>query len=207
MLVNQNEEYVKIIFEIQLFPPVKEGKFDYKELVTFLDSIEHIHEHAIMFSLGDNNFNESKERRILEPYSLSLEDVFLKDKLTISLSFNIHIESVFPYYFALKILLNICEKYGSNIDKLYESIENLLLCLQNFLKDKIFLRRRIGPKTMDLIFNHEKSDYFGEIEKLLNNPQFKRLYNSFCKTALTFKKITALFEFLDITEKDTLIEN
>jgi hypothetical protein len=60
---------------------------------------------------------------------------------------------------------------------------------------------------MDLIFNHEQSDYFGEIEKLLNNPQFKRLYESFCKTALTFKKITALFEFLDMNESDILIEN
>jgi hypothetical protein len=207
MLLNQKEELVKVTFEIELFPPKIEGKFDYKELVTLLDSIEHIHEYAIMFSLGDNNFNESKERKLLEPYSLSLEDVFLKDKLTISLSFIIHIESVFPYYFALKILLNVCEKYGSNIDKLHESIENLLLCLQNYIKNNNFLRRTIGLKTLDLIFNHEKSDYFGEIEKLLSNPQFKRLYNSFCKTALTFKKITVLFEFLDKIEKDTLLEN
>jgi hypothetical protein len=207
MLLNQKAEFVKVTFEIELFPPKIEGKFNYKELVTFLDNIEHIHEYAIMFSLGDNNFNESKKRKLLEPYSLSLEDVFLKDKLTISLSFNIHIESVFPYYFALKILLNICEKYGSSIDKLHESIENLLLCLQNYIENNTFLKRRIGQKTLDLIFNHEKSDYFGEIEKLLNNQEFKRLYNSFCKTALTFKKITAFFEFLDITEKDTLLEN
>jgi|688.fasta_scaffold204902_2 hypothetical protein len=207
MLLNQEAEFVKVTFEIELFPPVKEGKFDFKELVSFLDSTEHIHEHAIMFSLGNNNFNESKERKLLEPYSFCLEDVFLKENLSITLSFNIHIDSIFPYYFALKILLKVCETYGSNIDKLHESIENLLLCLQNFLKDKIFLRRRIGPKTMDLIFNHEQSDYFGEIEKLLNNPQFKRLYESFCKTALTFKKITALFEFLDMNESDILIEN
>lgn len=103
--------------------------------------------------------------------------------------------------------MNICEKYGSNTKHLRKTIEEFLLCLKDYLQDKKYLIRRIGPKTMDLIYNHEASDYLREFEKLLNDSKFNRLYNSICKSALSFRKITAIFKFYDKTKEDVLIDN
>ena len=208
MLLNESaDNLVKVTFEFALNPPKGKEKYDYKDLVNFLDQIEQIHENAIKFCYDENTRNSADERLFLEQFSLKLDNVFLKNNLNISISFDIHIDTVIPYYFALKILLNICEKYGSNTKHLRKTIEEFLMCLRDYLNKNKFLIKRIGPKTMDLIFNHEKSDYLREFEKLLNDRQFKRLYNSICKSALSFRKITANFKFYDKTKEDTLIEN
>lgn len=72
MLLNQKEEMVKITFQVELLPPKKEPMFDYKELVTFLDNIEHIHENAIKFCYYENIVNSVDERLFLERFSLKL---------------------------------------------------------------------------------------------------------------------------------------
>jgi hypothetical protein len=160
----------------------------------------------VKFSFEKNNSYNLSEKEILKQLSLKIESAILKTDFNISISFNIPLDSVFPYYFALKMLLKICERYGSNTQNLNQTIEKLLLCFRSYIQSKNFLVRRIGPKTIELISNQKTSSHIRDFQKLLENPNFKKLYNSFCTTAITIKKITTFFKFYDQTDVDTLFD-
>jgi hypothetical protein len=195
------ENLIKVTFEINLDSPKGKEKFDYKELVTFLDQIQHIHEVALRVA-----YNESKSKN-LNNEKLVIDSFKLDNSLRFSISFFIDFDSFFPYYFAIKAMIGVCEKYGKNTDDLLKTLKRILLCFQEYIKNSPTILRRLGPKIRDLINNLNENIYLKELEELINNQGFKRIYNSFCKSAISIKNIISYFEFLGKVNKDVLIDN
>jgi len=195
------ENLIKVTFEIDLDSPKGKEKFDYKELVTFLDQIQHIHEVALRVA-----YNESKSKN-LNNEKLFIDSFKLDNSLRFSISFFIDFDSFFPYYFAIKAMIGVCEKYGKNTDDLLKTLKRILLCFQEYIKNSPTILRRLGPKIRDLINNLHENIYLKELEELINNQGFKRIYNSFCKSAISIKNIISYFEFLGKVNKDVLIDN
>jgi len=195
------ENLIKVTFEIDLDSPKGKEKFDYKELVTFLDQIQHIHEVALRVA-----YNESKSKN-LNNEKLFIDSFKLDNSLRFSISFFIDFDSFFPYYFAIKAMIGVCEKYGKNTDDLLKTLKRILLCFQEYIKNSPTILRRLGPKIRDLINNLNENIYLKELEELINNQGFKRIYNSFCKSAISIKNIISYFEFLGKVNKDVLIDN
>ena len=195
------ENLIKVTFEIDLDSPKGKEKFDFKELVTFLDQIQHIHEVASRVA-----YNESKSKN-LNNEKLVIDSFKLDNSLRFSISFFIDFDSFFPYYFAIKAMIGVCEKYGKNNDDLIKTLKRILLCFQEHIKNSQTILRRLGPKIRDLINNLHENIYLKELEELINNQGFKRIYNSFCKSAISIKNIISYFEFLGKVNKDVLIDN
>ena len=195
------ENLIKVTFEIDLNTPKGKEKFDYKELVTFLDQVEHIHEAALRIA-----YSESKSRN-LENKKLVIDNLKLDNSLRFSISFFIDFDSLFPYYFALKAIIGVCEKYGKNTGELLKTLKRILLCFQEYIKNNPTILRRLGPKISDMINNLHENIYLKELEELLNNQRFKTIYNSFCKSAISIKNIISFFEFLGKVNEVVLIDN
>ena len=195
------ENLIKVTFEIDLNPSKGKEKFDYKELVTFLDQVEHIHEAALRIA-----YSESKSRN-LKNKKLVIDNLKLDNSLRFSISFFIDFDSLFPYYFALKAIIGVCEKYGKNTGELLKTLKRILLCFQKHIKNSPFIMRRLGAKIKAMIEDLHENIYLKKIEDILEDKKFKRIYNSFCKTAITIKNIVSVFEFLEKVKKDTLIDN
>ncbi len=195
------ENLIKVTFEIDLNTPKGKEKFDYKELVTFLDQVEHIHEAALRIA-----YSESKSRN-LENKKLVIDNLKLDNSLRFSISFFIDFDSLFPYYFALKAIIGVCEKYGKNTGDLIKTLKKILLCFQEYIKNSPSILRRLGPKTIALIQDLHENIYLKDLEALLNNQTFKRLYYSFCKSAISIKNIISFFEFLGKVNEVVLIDN
>ncbi len=196
---------VKVTYNFELNPPIEKNKIDYKELVNFLDQLDHLHEKAIQFT-----FNEISDNFISHKYpgnkNLKFEKVKFDNSFKFSISFFIDIDSLFPYYFAIKTMIGFCEKYGDNTKNLQKTLDRILLCIQKFLTNNIAIRRRIGSKTIILIEDLENNIYVKDLKILLDNPNFKNLYDFFCKSAITIKKTTSEFEFLNQIFEDILID-
>lgn len=195
------ENLIKVTFEIDLNPSKGKEKFDYKDLVTFLDQVEHIHEAALRIA-----YSESKSRN-LKNKKLVIDNLKLDNSLRFSISFFIDFDSLFPYYFALKAIIGVCEKYGENTGELLKTLKRILLYFQEYIKNSPFIMRRLGAKIKAMIEDLHENIYLKKIEFILGDKEFKRIYNSFCKTAITIKNIVSVFEFLEKVKEDTLIDN
>jgi hypothetical protein len=195
------ENLIKVTFEIDLNPSKGKEKFDYKDLVTFLDQVEHIHEAALRIA-----YSESKSRN-LKNKKLVIDNLKLDNSLRFSISFFIDFDSLFPYYFALKAIIGVCEKYGENTGELLKTLKRILLYFQEYIKNSPFIMRRLGAKIKAMIEDLHENIYLKKIEDILGDKEFKRIYNSFCKTAITIKNIVSVFEFLEKVKEDTLIDN
>jgi hypothetical protein len=201
-----HENLVKITFTFEIIPPKEKGQFDFKELVTFLDQIEHIHENALRFAYKDIS-NKKVENKLLDFHRLKFEKVNLDKLYRFSVSFNLDLDLLFPYYLVIKTIISLCEKYGKNLENLMETFKRILLCIQNLIRKNKDILRRIGPKTIGLIDDLQSDIHIKEIEELLTKPRFSKVYDFFCKTAITFKSIISFFEFMDQTHEDIILDN
>jgi hypothetical protein len=207
MLLNEyTDKLVKVTFEVELNLPKWKKKYDYKELVTFLDQVEYLHEAALKIAYNELPKNSFRRRNLINE-NLVIDSFNLDDSLKFSISFFIDFDGLFPYYFALKAMIGVCKKYGKNTDELLKTLKRILLCIQQFIENSPSIKRRIGPKIKALIIDLQDNIYLKNLETLLNDPGFKRIYNSFCKTAITIKNIVSIFEFFEEKVSDKLIED
>jgi hypothetical protein len=190
------EKQVKVTLFIQL-KNLEGADYDFQQFINFLDGIELVHLKSLALSQSNHNLQTVKISNRKNYPKLRLEKIEMNSPLSLVLSFTINLDDLFPYLFFVKAFFRLCKRYGRDIQNLEETIDGILKWLLKILKKSTVIRRRISPETIGFMAGKDIGKLRDLIQLILKDPSFRRTYNFFCKSGITFTEFVSVIEILD----------
>jgi hypothetical protein len=172
---------VKLNFKIQLIGDSKSHPADFNKLIGFLNNLKIIHS-GVIKQCCEEYSKTYPNQKLREEHKLRFDTIEKDNFLNFSLSFLLNHDEVEYYLTLIKLFFDFCKRYGKDIKHLAGTIQPF--------KDVYDEINKLIKKTPTP--NSKKSDnfIFEAYNKLMKNENFKRAYNSFCKTGILITKLT-----------------
>lgn len=189
-----------------------------RQFTDFLDSINTIHQYILLLTQPEYKKDLSAIENIenitfLSYHQLEIEKIRRENPFFLTLSLRIAADGIINYWTYWEILISICKRYGKSTDELAKTIEIVLMGLSKIsgsIKQLI-----LNSKLREILGDNLEEDYLGnminEIEKsiikLLKNPKFSKIYNSFCTTSIVITEAISYFNFDKVEDFGNLVQS
>jgi hypothetical protein len=212
LLLNLGEKNPKKVTIQITFQTPTGGNPSLEELTEFLDAVSKIHEYAILNTQPEYAdiktsimMNTSK---VLDYHKLEVKQICRKNPFDIELSFYLVQEGLITYWPFIKALMEICKRYGKNINSLQETLQNIHN-LFDLLYSKYHRNLILSLLSRSLKYLDDKTELFEKINQkftlLITNKMFRKYYEKFCSTSITVTNLVSLVE--DLNEKLDLLND
>lgn len=172
---------VKLSFEIQLLEDNRLKPADFNKLVVFFNNLKTIHTGVIKQCCEEYSKTYPKQQ-LREEHKLKFETIEKDNFLNFSLSFLLNHDEVEYYLTLIKLFFDFCKRYGKDANNHAISVQSVVEAFDSV--KKIFKK---NPTS-----NSKKSEnsLLKAHNNLMKKDNFKRAYNSFCKTGILITKLT-----------------
>jgi hypothetical protein len=182
------------------------------ELNEFLDAVSKLHEYVILQTQPEYAdiktpimINTSK---VLDYHKLEVRHICRENPFEIELTFYLVQEGLITYWPFIKALMEICKRYGKNVNNLEETLQNIRAFFDD-LYAKYHRNLLLSLLSSSLKFLDDRTKLFERISRkftlLMSNPMFRNYYDKFCSTSITITNLVSLVE--DLNEKMDLLND
>jgi hypothetical protein len=186
---------VKLNFEIQLIEDKRSHTADFNKLIGFFNNLKTIHYGVIKQCCEE--YSKNPKRQLREEHKLQFDKIENDNFLSFSLSFQLNYEELEYYLTFIKLFFDFCKRYGKDTKHLSVSVKSIADVFDN-------IKKLLKNATKS---DSKKSENF--LMKVYNNlmkkDNFKRAYNSFCKTGILITDLTSKVE--DINDLIDFLDN
>jgi hypothetical protein len=187
---------VKLKFEIQLIEDKRSHLGDFNKLIGFFNNLKTIH-NGVIKQCCEEYYNSYPTQKLREEHKLKFDTIENDNFLNFSLSFQLNYEEVEYYLTLIKLFFDFCERYGKNTKRLTATIQSVKDVFENI--------KKLLEKTPATISKKSENFIFEAYNKLMKNENFRRAYNSFCKTGILITDLTSKVE--DINDLIDFLDN
>jgi hypothetical protein len=198
-----NKDYHQVKIKMTFEAPKGENP-SLDELNEFLDAVSKLHEYVILQTQPEYAdiktpimMNTSK---VLDYHKLEVKHLCRKNPFDIELTFYLVQEGVVTYWPIIKALLEICKRYGKNINSLKETLQNIRN-LFDALYAKYHRNLLLSVFSKSLKYLDDRNELFEKISRkftlLMSNSKFREYYDKFCSTSITITSLVSEVEDLD----------
>jgi hypothetical protein len=172
-----------------------------EELSEFLEAVSKIHEYVILNTQPEYADIQSSlmlnTSKVLDHHKLEVKHLCRKNPFDIELTFYLVQEGLIAYWPFIKALIQICKRYGKNINSLEESLQSNRVLFDD-LYEKYHRNYFLSALSISLRYLDDKTKLFEKISrkfnKLMINKLFRDYYDKFCSTSITITKLVSLEE-------------
>jgi hypothetical protein len=212
LLLNLGEKNPKKVTIQMTFEAQKGQNPSLEELNEFLDAVSKVHEYAILNTQPEYAdiktpimMNNSK---VLDYHKLEVKHLCRKNPFDIELTFYLVQEGLITYWPFIKALMEICKRYGKNVNILEETFQNIR-ALFDYLYAKYHRNLLLSLLSRSLRYLDDRTELFEKISRkftlLMANHKFREYYDKFCSTSITITNLVSLVE--DLNEKIDLLND
>ena len=212
LLLNLGEKNPKKVTIQITFQTPTGGNPTLEELTEFLDAVSKIHEYVILQTQPEYAdirtpiiINASK---VLDYHKLEVKHLCRKNPFDIELTFYLVQEGLITYWPFIKALMEICKRYGKNVNSLEETLQ-IIRAFFDELYAKYHRNLLLSLLSKSLRYLDNKTELFEKISRkftlLMANQIFRKYYDKFCSTSITITNLVSLVE--DLNEKIDLLND
>ncbi len=171
---------VKLNFTIQLTDDSKSHPADFNRLIGFFANLNKIHSSVIKQCCEDYS-KTYPNQKLREEHKLKFDTSEKENFLHFSLFFQISNDELELYLTLTKLFFDFCENYGKDTNHLAVSIHSVKAVLN---KIKRLFKKVEAPDSK----TKNDSSILKLYHNLMGNNNFRKAYNSFCKTGITINE-------------------
>lgn len=170
---------VNLNFEILLIGDSKLHPADFNKLIGFFNNLKTIHNGLIKQCCED--YSKNPKRQLREEHKLKFDTSEKENLLHFTLFFQISYDELEFYLKLTKLFFDFCENYGKDTNHLAVSIHSVKAVLN---KIKRLFKKVEAPDSK----TKNDSSILKLYHNLMGNNNFRKAYNSFCKTGITINE-------------------
>lgn len=183
-----------------------------EEFNEFLDAVSKLHEYAILNTQpeyadikGPLMMNTAK---VLDYHKLEVRHICRENPFDIELTFYLVQEGLITYWPFVKALMEICKRYGHNVNNLEETLQDIRTFFDE-LYAKYHRNFLLSHLSTSLKYLDDRTKLFERISRKFNllmaHQMFRKYYDKFCSTSITITNLVSLVE--DLNEKMDLLND
>lgn len=212
-------ETIKVNFKIN-FKEKHKDPVALEQLLEFLNNINELHKVLLFLTQKEYEKDYSdltlyKKDLLLSYHQLEVGKITRENPFFVELSFHVLPSGLSIYWTLWKILIKICKRYGKTSNDLKTTIEEVLNEDISLIssKTKQLVREVKIAKVLEKNTTKLEMSLFVErikqwIFQLLTNPEFKKIYDSFCNTSIVITDLISQVEkFTNVIDLEDLIDN